>query len=269
MSDFYPEDLPVPQDFERHVERDFAFAKIERHINYRLLYNVQLSIRGNIDKLAQDGDPAFLKLQEIVLHLLERARGGLFRPACVWQFFRAQSDGDALNIFDRNGKTVDTFVFPRQRDEERLCLADFAAPVSGGRMDSIAMFACTCGADFVKESARLRGAGKLAESHVLNVLATTCAEAFAETLHAQLRLHWGFGELRENIPARLAGNYRGKRYSFGYPACPALEDQAKLFKLLRPEEIGLRLTENFMMEPEASVSAMVFHNPKAKLFSVK
>ncbi len=269
MSDISPENLPQPHDFTRHITTAYNFGRIERHINFRLLYNVQLGIRSDIAQLEKEGDAGFLQLQDTVSKILAKARGGLLQPACVWQFFKAQSSGDTLTLYDEDGKTVlEKFVFPRQKDGELLCLSDFIAPASQGHMDSVALFACTCGGGFAAESAALREAGQLAASHVLNVLATTCAEAFAESLHADLRQYWGFGELRENIPARLCGSYRGKRYSFGYAACPALEEQAKLFKLLRPEEIGLRLTENFMMEPEASVSALVLHNPKARLFAV-
>ncbi len=107
------------------------------------------------------------------------------------------------------------------------------------------------------------------KSHVLQALAIETAEAFAEYLHSLIRAQWGFADsLQMSMMDRFQAKYRGKRYSFGYPACPRLEDQAKLFRLLRPEDIGVQLTEAYMMDPEASVSAMVFHHPEATYFSV-
>jgi 5-methyltetrahydrofolate--homocysteine methyltransferase len=102
---------------------------------------------------------------------------------------------------------------------------------------------------------------------VLQALAIECAEAFAEMLHARLRTLWGFPDPPElSIDDKLKARYRGLRVSFGYPACPELADQATLWRLLQPERIGIRLTEGFMMDPEASVSALVFHHPAAKYF---
>ncbi|MBI4056605.1 MAG: methionine synthase, partial [Elusimicrobia bacterium] len=122
----------------------------------------------------------------------------------------------------------------------------------------------------MEHSAQLREKGEYFKSHALQSLAIESAEAFAELLHEKIRQMWGIPDpssmtLREKFQAR----YRGLRVSFGYPACPNLEDQAKLFKLLQPEKnIGVQLTEGFMMEPEASVSALVFHHPEAHYFSV-
>jgi 5-methyltetrahydrofolate--homocysteine methyltransferase len=104
-------------------------------------------------------------------------------------------------------------------------------------------------------------------SHALQALAIECAEAFAEMLHSRLRTLWGFPDLPElSISEKLKAHYRGIRVSFGYPACPNLADQSTLFRLLEPETFGLTLTEGFMMDPEASVSAVVFHHPAAKYF---
>ena len=103
----------------------------------------------------------------------------------------------------------------------------------------------------------------------MQALALETAEAYAEWLHAKMRSMWGFPDAPEmTMLDRFKGNYRGKRYSFGYPACPRLEDQAPLFQAIHPEEIGVQLSEEFMMEPEASVSALVFHHPQATYFSV-
>ena len=115
----------------------------------------------------------------------------------------------------------------------------------------------------------MKHAGEYLRSHILQALALETAEAFAELLHAELRRQWGFPDpLDLPMSERFKARYRGKRYSFGYPACPRLEDQAPLFQLLRPESIGVQLTDGFMMDPEASVSALVLHHPAATYFSV-
>jgi 5-methyltetrahydrofolate--homocysteine methyltransferase len=137
-------------------------------------------------------------------------------------------------------------------------------------MDYVAMFVVTCGQGVRELSERWRDQGEYLKSHALQAIAIESAEGFPELLHERLRSMWGIPDpvgttLRDKFQAR----YRGLRVSFGYPACPALEDQAKLFKLLDPlKNIGVELTEGFMMEPEASVSALVFHHPQAHYFSV-
>ena len=122
----------------------------------------------------------------------------------------------------------------------------------------------------IREKAEaLKNSGDYLRSHVLQALALETAEAYAELLHTQLRSLWGFPDpIDESMLDRFKANYRGKRYSFGYPACPRLEDQQQLFALLRPEEIGVQLTDGCMMDPEATVSAVVFHHPQAGYFSV-
>ena len=105
--------------------------------------------------------------------------------------------------------------------------------------------------------------------YVLQALALETAEAFAEHLHSKIRGMWGFSDAPEmTMMERFQAKYRGKRYSFGYPACPVLDDQSKLFSLLKPQDIGVELTEGFMMDPEASVSAIVFNHPACTYFGV-
>ena len=135
--------------------------------------------------------------------------------------------------------------------------------------DYVALLAVTCG-EGVRERARaLQERGEYLRSHALQALAIEGAEAFAEMLHSRLRTLWGFPDPPElSVADKLKGRYRGLRVSFGYPACPNLADQAILWKLLGPEQIGIALTEGYMMDPEASVSALVFHHPEARYFKV-
>jgi 5-methyltetrahydrofolate--homocysteine methyltransferase len=195
----------------------------------------------------------------------------LLRAQGVYKFFPAQSDGNTLLVYNPTGSNViETFEFPRQLHAEGLCLSDFVAPRSAGSMDYIALFTVTCGHGVRALSEQYKEAGEYLRSHVTQALAIESAEGFAELLHQRLREMWGFADpagitMRERFKVR----YRGVRVSFGYPACPRLEDQSILFRLLPvAETIGVQLTEGFMMEPEASVSALVFHHPQARYFSI-
>jgi 5-methyltetrahydrofolate--homocysteine methyltransferase len=162
------------------------------------------------------------------------------------------------------GEPVGQFTFPRQPGGERLCLTDYARDDGD---DFVALFAVTAGAGVRERAEAWKQAGEYLRSHALHALAIECAEAAAEWLHARLRTLWGFPDGPElSIADKLKAHYRGIRVSFGYPACPELADQTTLWRLLRPEEIGVALTEGFMMDPEASVSALVFHHPAAKYF---
>jgi 5-methyltetrahydrofolate--homocysteine methyltransferase len=135
--------------------------------------------------------------------------------------------------------------------------------------DNLAIFVVGTGEGVREVAERWKAQGEYLKSHAFQALAIESAEAYAEWLHQRLRSMWGFPDsLETTMMQRFQAKYRGKRYSFGYPACPNLEDQKVIWDLLKPEEIGVRLTEGMMMEPEASVSALVFHHPQAVYFGV-
>ena len=173
-------------------------------------------------------------------------------------------------LFERGGaEPVARFDFPRQPGDDGLGLADFVRPIGHTTRDSVCLFVTTAGEGVRARYEAWKAAGEYLKSHVVQALAVETAEAAAEWLHAKLRGHWGFPDAPTATMAdRFQTRHRGRRYSFGYPACPNLDDQAKLFQLLAPEEIGVTLTEGFMMEPEASVSALVVHHPDASYFTV-
>jgi 5-methyltetrahydrofolate--homocysteine methyltransferase len=189
----------------------------------------------------------------------------------VFKFFPCQSDRQWLLIYGPEGEQVlERFYFGRQEQREGLCLADYIMPESSHRMDYLAMFVTTIGPGVRALAQRWKEEGRYLDSHVLQILALEGAEAFAELLHQQIRQMWGFGDPPGITSQDLfRTRYRGRRYSFGYPACPRLEDQQQLFRLLKvTENLGVQLTEGFMMDPEASVSALVFHHPDAKYFNL-
>jgi len=250
-------DLPAPPDLERHAMQELPLGEVWRFINPAMLYGKHLGLQGFEKKLAA-GDPKALELQEVIRDL-QRGPHPIHARA-VWQWLPARRDGDGVLLGDRR------IPFPRQPQSRRLCLGDYVAAHAD---DHLALFAVTAGEGVRAEAERLKENGEFLKSHALSALALETAEAAAEWLHAKLRGQWGFPDAAEMVMAdRFKANYRGKRYSFGYPACPDLSQQRALFDILRPEEIGITLTDGDMMDPEASVSAVVFHHPEAAYFSV-
>jgi 5-methyltetrahydrofolate--homocysteine methyltransferase len=279
-------DVPIPivPDLARHIEEigtaNSNYGEIGdldgvwSYINPQMLYGKHLGFRGRfVDALAA-GDVKARELEAHIERVKEECRAGAMRARAVWRFFEAEPDGNSINLFSQASapEPIATFRFPRQRKEDGLALSDLVLPpVLGGgrRRDHIAMFVTTAGSGIRERAEEAKRKGEYLRSYALQALALETAEAAAEWLHSRLRALWGFPDPPE-LPRQslFQARYRGKRYSFGYPACPDLEAQAELFRLLRPEDIGVELTEGFMMEPEASVSALVFHHPQAAYFSV-
>jgi 5-methyltetrahydrofolate--homocysteine methyltransferase len=256
---------PAPPDLERHVMRDVPLGHVFPYLNVQMLYGKHLGLRGPVARLLADGDPKARELQAVVQELQRGAvEHGFIRAHGVYQWFRARAAGDRVLILGPDGGERTRFTFPRQRDGERRCLADYLREDTD---DWIAMFAVTCGVGVRELAQEWKDRGDYLRSHALQALAIECAEAFAEMLHARLRTLWGFPDPPDlSVEDKLKARYRGVRVSFGYPACPDLADQATLWRLLEPEQIGIRLTEGFMMDPEASVSALVFHHPEGRYF---
>jgi 5-methyltetrahydrofolate--homocysteine methyltransferase len=261
-------DVPPPPDLDRHVVRDVPLSHVYPYLNLQMLYGKHLGLRGPVVRLLEEGDAKAAELREVVEGLkTEAAREGLLRVHAVYQWFRTRVAAETLTLLEPGGEPVGRFTFPRQADGERLCLTDYARD---DRDDAVAMFAVTCGGGVRERAEAWKQRGDYLRSHALQALAIECAEAAAEWLHARLRTLWGFPDPPElTIADKLKAHYRGLRVSFGYPACPELADQATLWRLLRPEEIGVTLTEGFMMDPEASVSALVFHHPAARYFKAE
>jgi 5-methyltetrahydrofolate--homocysteine methyltransferase len=257
--------VPAPPDLERHVLRDVPLGQIYPYLNLQMLYGKHLGVRGPVERLLESGDAKAREVHEIVEELKRDAVGrGLLHAHGAYRWYRARAAGDTLMLLDAAGGEAARFDFPRQPAGERLCLTDY---VRDDADDYVALFAVTCGAGVRELAAAWKDRGEYVRSHALQALAIECAEAFAEMLHSRLRTLWGFPDPPElSISEKLKARYRGIRVSFGYPACPNLADQTTLFRLLEPESFGLTLTEGFMMDPEASVSAVVFHHPAAKYF---
>ncbi|MFQ3544999.1 methionine synthase [Halobacillus rhizosphaerae] len=262
----------LPNDFKQHVIKNHSIAHIEPFINQQMLLGHHLGLKGKITKLLEENNPKALHLKQVVDELLRKAsQEGWIKPSALYRFFPAQSDGDDVIIYDPIDKqtVIERFTFPRQARDPHLCLADYLRPVSSNEMDYTAFFAVSAGKGIRDRSVELKNNGDYLKSHALQALALETAEGLAEHVHQLLRDKWGFPDPTDfTMQERFSAKYQGQRYSFGYPACPDLEDQRKLFKLLQPEQIGIELTEECMMEPEASVTAMVFAHPEARYFNV-
>ncbi|MCY4415693.1 MAG: hypothetical protein OXE87_05215 [Chloroflexi bacterium] len=272
------ESSPRPPDLRLHVLEDYDLDEIFGYINPQMLYVRHLGYRGRFWEALRNDEPKAVELRRQVQRVedIMLSRSDITAQA-VFKFFPCRSDGQWLIVYDSDAETqLERFYFGRQSDKDGLCLADYARPVGDGTADYLAMFTTSIGPGVRDLSERWKDGGRYLDSHTLQALAIESAEAFAELLHKRIRSMWNIGEPsglkvngEEELRELFRANYRGKRYSFGYPACPRLEDQEKLFSLLGvTENIGVELTDGYMMDPEGSVSAVVFHHPDAKYFNL-
>ncbi len=265
--------IPTIPFNEIRIESDYDLEEIFSYINPRMLFEKHLGLKGNPKKLVAKGDQKAKELVEFINSFQkEIIKEHMITPKTICRFYPAASDGESIILYDPEdpGKKVGTFNFPRQVGKGGQCLSDYLLTKSSGQKDSIALFVVTAGEGVSSIAKKLKENGEYLKSHSISAIALETAEALAEHLHKQIREWWGFPDI-EGISKEdlFKAKYRGKRYSFGYPSCPDLSDQEKLFALLKPEQIGVQLTDGFMMDPEASVSAIVFHHPEAKYFSVR
>jgi len=270
--------IPEPPDYDKHVIRNIPIEVIWRYINPLMLYVRHLGIKTKDLKIwMSEGERGLLKTPEgtkalrvfeAVNQVKENYKSALV-PKAVYQFFNSRSVGNKIHLYDSVSLSEKlTLEFPRQKKVGGLCLSDYVEPLDSARIDNMAFFAVTVGENIRSIAETLKNSGEYLKSIILQVLAMESAEALAELLHGQLRTAWGFPDPADiKMMERFQAKYRGKRYSFGYPACPDLSAQKVLFDLLNPSEIGIELTDGFMMDPEASVSAIVFHHPQATYFS--
>ena len=261
--------IPGVASLERKVRVVLDLREVWSYINPFMLYGRHMGYRGNFEKdlAAREAKAVelFNEMEEV-----KKEAAAFMKVRAVWQFFEAEADGDALRVFAPGGQeALHTWHFKRQKAGDQLCLSDYVLAPRDGKRDHIAVFVTTAGEGIRARAEKAKQEGYYFKSHGLQALAIETSEACAEWLHRRIREDWGFPDPADMTMAqRFTSRYRGKRYSFGYPACPDLEDQAGIWKLLRPEEIGVQLTEGFMMDPEASVSALAFHHPDCTYFSV-
>jgi 5-methyltetrahydrofolate--homocysteine methyltransferase len=281
--------IPSPPFWGVRVKKDYDLREVFRYINETALFKNQWQL-----KTASQED--YLRLVEQKFRPIQKQledeimASGLFEPKVVWGYFPCQGDGNDVMVYapplnsnsnenvgtgalarpaeQSSAKELLRFTFPRQKEGRRLCISDFFAAKSSGKMDVIGLSLVTVGPKASQETRRLFEGGEYTKYLYLHGLSVETAEALAEYHHKLMREELGIaGEDSPHIRDLFHQKYRGSRYSFGYPACPNLEDQTKLFALLKPEEnVGVRLTSGFLLDPEQSTSAMVVHHPAAKYF---
>jgi len=297
---------PVPQPpfwgsrVVEHIDPETALA----YLNENMLFQVQWGYRKN-RRLPEDFrrhiDDVVRPIYRDLLAWCRREE--ILRPQAVYGFWPCQSDGDTLIVYDPHDRTqaLETFEFPRQRKEPYWCLSDFFRPIESGQYDVVAFSIVTVGRKVGEVAHQMFSADRYKDYLHLHGLSVECAEATAEYLHKRIRIEWSIADsaversiadsamkwsiadsaVERSIADSAVGcdqdpsdlqdifkqKYRGSRYSFGYPACPRLEDQVKLWPLLQPERIGVTLSETFQLEPEQSTTALITHHRQAKYFN--
>ena len=261
--------VPTPPFLGTQVVKGLSIDEIAGFVNETALFRNQWQFRPE----AGESDADFKdRIRPIFREELAKAKaGGLLVPQVVYGYFPANGDGNDLVIWTDETRTAEAarFHFPRQTKDRFLCIADFFRPADGPEVDYAAFHIVTMGPAVSEATAKLFADDRYQEYLLLHGLGVEMAEALAELWHKRIRTEWGFAD--EDGPA-LAGlfrqQYRGGRYSSGYPACPDLEDNQTILELLGGERIGLECSEDtgFQYQPEQTTSALICHHPQAKYF---
>jgi 5-methyltetrahydrofolate--homocysteine methyltransferase len=264
-------DAPIPSApfYGSRVVENISLADLFSFVNETALFKGQWQFKQGRTPLEEYQALVRQKVRPIYQELKERSvREKLLDPKLVYGYFQCQSEGNDLIVYDE-GKEV-RFTFPRQPGGKHLCLADFFAAKDSGKMDVVAFHLVTVGRRASEYSHELFKADNYSDYLYFHGLSVESAEALAEFWHKRIREELGIaGQDSPELTRLFKQEYQGSRYSFGYPACPRLEDQEKLFTLLDPSRIGVELSEEFQLEPEQSTSAIIVHHPEAKYFSIE
>ncbi|HEY1685880.1 MAG TPA: methionine synthase [Tepidisphaeraceae bacterium] len=264
--------IPAPPFWGRRVIKDIPAHHVFSFINTNALFRGQWGFKQGKQSpeefartISEKAEPVFRDLQK------RSIEEGWIHPQVVYGYFPVQAYGDELRVFDPGvrEKEVLRFKFPRQEGRRRLCISDYFRPAESGDYDVLALQVVTIGHKATELAEKLRAENKYQEYLYVHGFSVESAEALAEFWHKRIRQELGFGsEDAGNVKEIFQQGYRGSRYSFGYPACPNLEDRRLIAELLKPEEIGVTLSENDMLIPEQSTDAIVVHHPQAKYFDV-
>ncbi len=263
--------IPVPPFWGTRVVEAIPLDDVFPFVNEVALIRGQWQVRkGTMSDeeykvlLATKVHPEFADLKE------RARRDGLLQPKVVYGYFPCCSSGDELIIYNHDQRTERLrFRFPRQKRDRHLCLSDYFASAESGRVDVVAFQLVTMGRAASAYSAQLFAANDYKDYLYFHGLSVESAEALAELWHKRIREELGIaGKDAPDIRRLFSQGYQGSRYSFGYAACPNLEDQTKLFQLLDGERIGVKLTDEFSLEPEQSTNAIIVHHPEARYFNI-
>jgi 5-methyltetrahydrofolate--homocysteine methyltransferase len=262
--------VPVPPFLGERVVKGIQLADYAAFLDERATFMGQWGLKP----ARGESGPSYEELVETegrprLRALLERVQTeGLLEAGVVYGYFPAVSEGDDLVVLDQQGTERERFTFPRQRHDRHLCLADFFRSRESGESDVVGFQLVTMGPKISAATAELFAKNAYREYLELHGLSVQLAEALAEYWHQRVRTELGFGnEDPDGLDGLLKVKYRGCRYAFGYPACPDLEDRAKVMRLLDAERIGVVLSEEFQLAPEQSTDALIVHHPEANYFS--
>jgi 5-methyltetrahydrofolate--homocysteine methyltransferase len=263
-------DIPTPPFFGSRVVKGIQLSDYAGMLDERALFVGQWGLKGNRgdyeNMVETEGRPRLRSL------LNEVQSSGWLNAAVVYGYFPCYSEGNDLVILhhegENKGKERTRFTFPRQTRDRRLCISDFFAAKDSGKTDVVAFHVVTMGSTVSDAAAKLFAANNYREYLELHGLSVQLTETLAEHWHARIREELSVkSEDSHDLQGILDQGYRGSRYSFGYPACPDLEQQVQLCELLEPGRIGVELSEEFQLHPEQSTSAIIVHHPEAKYFN--
>jgi 5-methyltetrahydrofolate--homocysteine methyltransferase len=271
--------IPMPPFYGSKVVEDISLDEVFEYVNEAALFRGQWQV-----KKGKMSDAEYKKLLDEKIYpdyktLKEKIKQEhLLEPKVVYGYFPCQSEGDNLIIYhppETQNLKPETFfewlrfTFPRQKKDRRLCISDFFATKDSGKMDVVAFHLVTMGKVASEYAHKLFAENNYKDYLYFHGLSVEAAEALAELWHKKIREELNIHRRdAEQIKRLFSQGYQGSRYSFGYPACPSLEDHVKLFELLKPERIGVELTEEYQLVPEQSTDAIIVHHPNARYFTV-
>ncbi|MBA3471330.1 MAG: methionine synthase, partial [Herpetosiphonaceae bacterium] len=248
--------VPTPPFWGTQVAKKIRLDDVSPYLDLNTLWRLAWGIKNlkgaEYDRLISEEFMPRLKQMQA-----EAKQTGWLQPQAVYGYFPCQADGEELVVYDPKDRKValTRFVFPRQPARDHLCLADYFRPIGSGEFDVVGLQIVTMGHSAAENVDQLQKSGDYSESYFRHGLSTTYAEALAEYTN-------------KIISQGLGLSHQAKRYSWGYPACPDVEEHAKLFAVLPAKEIGINLTTGFQLDPEQSTAAIVVHHPEAKYFSI-
>ncbi len=263
--------IATPPFFGPRFLEQVSVKALVPYLNEMTLYQFQWGFRKSGKTRGEYKRFAETELKPILRRILGIAQErGILQPQAIYGYWKAAAENNDLILFREDGVTeAARFTLPRQGDGERTCIADYVRDVTDNERDVIGLQVVTMGANASTVARDWFGKDQYQDYLYLHGLSVEMAEAMAEYVHKRIRAELGFaGDEARDMEGLLKQEYRGSRYSFGYPACPNLADQRKLLSLLGADRIGVTLTEEDQLDPEQSTSALVILHPKAKYFSV-
>ena len=259
------EKIYKPETLNKQIITNINAKDVFKYMNLQMLIGKHLGMKWVISDLLSKKDPKAMKIYNEILDIINHG-DEYFDIKAIYKYYPCRKNGEKIEILsDDLSEVLETFEFPRQTWGQYLSLNDYIHPTE---IDYIGMFVASAGEKSRIVSNKLISKGEFYRGHLVNSLGLELAESVAEYVHTIMRKDVGIIDKDISIDDVLKAKYQGNRYSFGYPACPDLSDQEKLFGLLKPERFGIKLTEGYMMYPEASVSAIVFSQPFCKYFNI-